>query len=36
MTVDHFFALSNPTLVSAPLKKSISKACCPIFAVSVA
>jgi hypothetical protein len=23
------FALSNPALVSAPLKKSISSACCP-------
>lgn len=32
ITVNHFSALSNPALVSAPSKKSISKACCPIFA----
>ena len=33
-TVCHLFALSNPALLSPPLKKSISSACCPIFACS--
>jgi hypothetical protein len=33
--INHFFALSNPALVSAPLKKSFSSANCPIFACSV-
>ena len=32
MTVNHFFALSKPALVSAPLKKSFSKVNCPILA----
>ncbi|KGD39888.1 hypothetical protein DO72_3911 [Burkholderia pseudomallei] len=35
LTVDHFFALGNPALSSAPLKKSFSSASCPIFACSV-
>jgi transposase len=33
-TVYHLFALSNPPLLSAPLGKSISSACCPSFACS--
>jgi hypothetical protein len=33
-TVYHLFALSNPALLSAALEKSISSACCPIFACS--
>ncbi|MBU9325846.1 hypothetical protein KTE24_34670, partial [Burkholderia gladioli] len=33
-TVDHFFALSNPALSSAPLKKTFPSASCPIFACS--
>jgi hypothetical protein len=32
ITVDHRFALSNPTLVSAPSKKSFSSVSCPILA----
>src|SRR5450755_3711252 len=34
VAVDHRFALSMPALVSAPAKKSFSKASCPIFACS--
>ena len=33
-TVNHLPALSNPALVSARSKKSISSACCPIFVCS--